>query len=132
MILHGERGVALGAVIITALIFAITAFVFLTMVLSQVQRAEGALSRLRAAYAAESGLVWATTRLWSDPNYPSAAPSTCITPGSCTTCTVAGNQASDQLSFDTDGNGSLETQVNITITNCGANRLHTLSAKVTY
>ena len=133
VILHDERGVALGVVIITALIFAIAAFAFLNVVLSQVQRAEGNLSRLRAAYAAESGLVWATQRLWRDANYPSAGPpSTCITPGpSCITC-APGNQAGDQLSVDTDGNGSAETTVGIAITNCGANRLHTLSAKVSY
>ena len=131
--LSEERGVTLAAVIITALIFAIAAFALLNMVLSQVQRAEGSLARQRAAYAAESGLVWATQRLCRDPNYPSAGPSsTCITPSSCTTCNTAGSQASDRLSLDTDGNGSLETQVNITVTNCGPNRLHTLSARVTY
>ena len=63
-----ERGAALGFVIAIAALFAIAVFAALVMALSARQHStEFYEQRLRARYAAESGIVWAMQRLWADP-----------------------------------------------------------------
>ena len=121
--LRHNRGSALGMVIITGVVFAIAAFSVLTMSFSGASHPAGTPQSFQARYAAEAGLVWAYERLWLDPNYPA---SSCVT-GPCTAaCT-------DTIPIDTDGNGPLPaTNVNITVTNCGPNNTHQVSARVTY
>ena len=115
-----ERGSTLVVVLITAVVFSITAVGVLFLSLALTQRAQHSKGRLRASYAAESGLVWAMERLWNDPAYPA---SSCITVP-CPSCTP-GQDLTDTLSVDT-------TQVTITVRNCGPGNEHQLSAKVTY
>ena len=70
-----QGAVVLGVVIITAIVFSVTAFAALTVANSRasVARILGA-SRLRAVYAAEAGLVWAMQQLYDDsPAFSSAA-----------------------------------------------------------
>ena len=68
---HTERGIVLGIVIITAVIFSIAAYAMLFVAMSHRQRIkEFDVDRLRARYAAEAGLVWAQEQLWDDPPPP--------------------------------------------------------------
>jgi len=64
-----KRGAALGLVLAVAALFSIAVFVALVMVLSARQHStEFYEQRLRARYAAESGIVWAMQQLWVDPS----------------------------------------------------------------
>ena len=69
----GERGIALGVVIITAVVFSVAAFAILTLSMGGAQQAGSYARRLKARYAAEAGLVWATQRLWGTPTWTSSA-----------------------------------------------------------
>ena len=65
----GERGVVLGVVIITSVIFGIAAFGLLSFAMNQAaQTSFVSEKRTRARYAAESGLVYAMEQLWVNPN----------------------------------------------------------------
>ena len=99
-----ERGVALGMVIVLALIFAVAAFGVMTMSVSRSQTYGRQTHRLKAQYAAEAGLVWATQRLWSNQAY----------------CGVPDPPPVNGMNID------------VTVTNCGAGRTHALTAKVLY
>jgi len=99
-----ERGIALGIVILTAVVFSVAAFAVLTLTLGGTQRSSASEQRLRAQYAAEAGLVWAMQRLWANPNY-------CGAP-------------------DPPAIGGIN--VDVTVTNCGAGNTHTISAKAAY
>jgi hypothetical protein len=69
-----DRGMVLGVVILTAVVFAIVAFGALTVALGGGQRAKQFHhERLRARYAAEAGVVWAMQQLWADPSWFSEA-----------------------------------------------------------
>ncbi len=113
-----ERGIALGIVILTAVVFAVAAFAVLTMALSrmQVSSTVGA-RRLKATYAAEAGLVWAMQQLWENP----------------TTWSAAGGTV---LPFDIDGDGTISPGEGVTVIMpaCGASPCpdRPLQAKVTY
>ncbi len=101
-----ERGIVLGIVIITAVIFSIAALGMLTVAMNQRQRVKVFdVNRLRARYAAEAGVVWAQEQLWENKNYCGAPqpPS----PINGLTVTVA-------------------------VTNCGANNTHRITARVNY
>lgn len=114
MRLSGERGVVLGIVIITAIIFGIAAFGLLSMAVNQARQATFvSQDRARARYAAESGLVMAMQELWVDQNDCVFGP----------------------YNLDTNGDGANETTV--TVTRSGIcppppNTLSTLQAKVTF
>ncbi|MBI4322761.1 MAG: hypothetical protein HY596_00620 [Candidatus Omnitrophica bacterium] len=99
-----ERGVALGMVIVMALIFAVAAFGVMTLSVSRSQTSGLQAHRLKAQYAAEAGLVWAMQRLWQDQAY-------------------CGEQDPPPINGLT---------VDVTVTNCGPGNTHTLSAKVLY
>ena len=99
-----ERGMALGAVIILSVVFAIAAFAAMTMSVSRAQTSGMQGRRLQAQYAAEAGVVFTMQRLWRDPTY-------------------CGNPAPPAISGMT---------VNVTVTNCGAGNSHTVQARVTY
>ena len=118
---NNERGVALGMVIVMALIFAVAAFGVMTLSVSRNQTSSRQAYRLRAQYAAEAGLVQATQRLWRDPTYPAAS---CID-GTCPACSPAGSSLTDTATV-------AGTSVAITVTNCGAGNVHALVAKVLY
>ena len=104
-----ERGLALGIVIITAVIFAIVAYAVLEMSVNKSQLSGYEEKRVRARYAAEAGLVQAYEKLWSDPTY-----------------------CGETMNFDSDGDPATpDQQVVITVTNCAGNE-HVLSAKVNF
>lgn len=107
--LSNDRGVALGIILITSVVFGIAAFGLLTLALSRA-RVGGFLGqeRIRAQYAAEAGLVKVMSRLWQNPAEPG--------PWS--------------YPLDTDNNGLNDTTVNVTRTPSGS--LSTLAAKVTW
>ena len=99
-----ERGIALGMVIVLALIFAVAAFGVMTLSVNRSQTSGRQTHRLKAQYAAEAGLVWATQRLWS----------------SQANCGVPDPPPINSMNVD------------VTVTNCGAGKTHTLLAKVLY
>ncbi len=105
-----NRGAALVAVIVTALITSIIAFGALLLAMSHAQTSDVQVDRLRAHYAAEAGLVLAQQKLWANPGY-----------------------CGEFWSLDTDGVGGVDpTNVSITVTNCGAGNSHRIQAKVIY
>ena len=127
-----ERGVALGAVIMTAVVFSVAAVAALTMVLSRANLLKFAdESRLRARFAAEAGLVWAAQQLFEDPDILTDA-SKCFTgnsnPDFCDPPAVDAD-----FCVDTDGNGKPETKVDIVANPCPVSGTveTTLKAKVT-
>ena len=66
---HDERGMALGIVLMTSIVFAIAAYGVLTMAVSRAQQEDFfGDRRIRAHMAAEAGLVWAMQKLWADSN----------------------------------------------------------------
>jgi len=101
---NNERGMALGMVIVMALIFAVAAFGVMTLSVSRSQTSGRQAHRLKAQYAAEAGLVWATQRLWRDQAY----------------CGTPDPPAINGMSVD------------VTVINCGAGHTHALIAKVLY
>ena len=112
-------------VLVTAVIFSIAAFGALTMAVSRARQANYVSEdRIRARYAAEAGLVWAMQQLWAN---PATFPNVCCNAG------CAGTKQSASWPIDTDGGGPLPaTNVDVAVDNCGPDRLHTLSAKVTF
>jgi len=63
-----ERGIALGVVILSAIMFSAAAVAVLQMSMNSSQTSDFHEQRLRARYAAEAGLVWAMQKLWADPS----------------------------------------------------------------
>lgn len=63
---QGERGAALGMVVVIAVCFSIAAFTALILALSRTRTKDFYKRRVVAHYAAEAGLVWAMQRLWVD------------------------------------------------------------------
>ena len=108
--LLNDRGIALGVVLMTAVIFSVAAFAVLTMALSGQQRLK-VLSKdhLSAQYAAEAGVVWVMQRLWNDPTY-----------------------CANNTPLPSPPNPINGLTVNVTVTNCGANNPHQINAKVIY
>ena len=110
---RGERGVVLGIVLITSVIFGIAAFGLLSLALGQAWQATAVSEdRIRARYAAETGLVKVMQRLW--------ASSAECGPWS--------------YSLDTDDDGTNDTTATVTATNCprAPGTLSTLKATVTF
>ena len=110
--MRNERGMALGFVLIIALLGAIAAYAILMLAISQARHSAFSQERPSARYAAEAGLVWARQRLWEDP----------------TSCFPA----NPDLSVDADGDGTAETNVDIVASSCGATDRRTLTAQVVY
>ena len=113
--------IALSIVTVMAFMFATTAFAVLFMGIGRARRI-AIKDSSRARYAAEAALVYVMQKLWANPNYPSA----------CCKVGCNGTTKTDTLALDTDANGTNETTVNLTVTNCGEGNEHALSAKVTY
>ena len=119
---NNERGIALGVVILSALVFSAAAFAMMTMSMGRVQSSDTDAKRLRSQYAAEAGMVMAMERVRADMMGAATYP-----PG----CPVGGTGTVD-MNLDTDDNGSAETKVTITVTNCGTGVDQKISAKVSY
>ena len=117
---RGERGMALGIVILSAIAFTAAAFAVLMMSWGRTQASEFQEDRLRARYAAEAGLVRAMQRLWNEATVPY--------PPGC----AAGATGTDSLPFDTNGDGTDDATVMVTVTNCGPGNQHEVTAKVVY
>ena len=62
-----RRGIALGVVILTSVVFSIAAYAVLFMMMGLKQRNRFYEQNLRVRYATEAGMVWATQRLWASP-----------------------------------------------------------------
>lgn len=62
-----QKGIALTAVIMASVVFAVAAFAVLMVALSMARRGGFDARRLQARYAAEAGLVWAKENLWNNP-----------------------------------------------------------------
>ncbi len=106
-----RRGIALGVVILTSIVFSIAAYAVLFMMMGLKQRTNFYERNLRARYATEAGLVWASQRLWANP-------------GDCF-------NANPDFSIDDDANPlTPDIRVDIIRNPCAGNS--TLQAKVVY
>jgi hypothetical protein len=106
--MRNERGVVLGLIIITSVIFGIAAFGILLLAMSRLRQSKYlGEDRLRAGYAAEAGLVMAMQELWVDPADCAFGPYTI-----------------------TDGTNN--TTVTVTATPCPGGAASKLQAKVTW
>ena len=116
--LGDERGVVLGLVIVTSIIFGIAAFGLLIFAMSRLRVSNylGA-DRFRAGYAAEAGLVKAMQELWRDPNDCAFGPA---------------NNGVYTLDTYNDGDPSNDTTVTVTTTGCPPAPGTKLQAKVTF
>lgn len=68
-----ERGIALGVVVVMAMVFAVGAFGTMMLSTSRGQVSGLQAHRLKAQYAAEAGLVTAMQKLWGNPEWSSPA-----------------------------------------------------------
>lgn len=67
-LVRDKRGVVLGLIIITSVIFGIAAFGILMLAMSRMRQSNYlGEDRLRAQYAAEAGIVKAMQELWANP-----------------------------------------------------------------
>lgn len=111
-----RRGIALGIVVVTSLVFAIAAYAVLYAANSLGSRANFQKRNTSARYAAEAGLVWAMQKLWANP-------AECF-------------NANPDFSFDTDGNPTTKAMaVDVIATPCPtavAGAEMKLQAKVAY
>jgi Tfp pilus assembly protein PilX len=109
-LVRDKRGVVLGLIIITSVIFGIAAFGILMLAMSRMRQSNYlGEDRLRAQYAAEAGIVKAMQELWRD----------------STDC--AFGPASDGVYTITDGTNT--TTVTVTAVGCPPAKLQ---AKVTF
>ena len=116
------RGVALGIVVVIALVCAVAAYVVLMAATSEARRAKFFRERTEARHLAEAGLVVAMQKLWNESvtPYPPGCP--------------AGGTATATEAVDTNGNGvdASDPTVAVTVVNCGVGNQHTLQATVSY
>ena len=66
-----QRGMVLGLVLMTSIVFAMMAYAALVWALTRARTAPVTLRRLQARYAAEGGLAWAMQRLYRTPSWTS-------------------------------------------------------------
>ena len=100
-----ERGaIVLGMTILTAILAAIASFAVLQLAIAYSLQGRFFVNRTPYRYAAEAGLVWAQEQLWNNPAYCGAPDPPVI-------------------------NG---VTVDVTVTNCGAGNVHTISANAVY
>ena len=66
---NNQRGLVLGMVILSALMFSAAAVAVLNLSATSSYTADRQANRLQARYAAEAGLVWAMQHLWVDDAY---------------------------------------------------------------
>lgn len=63
-----ERGLALGIIILSSVMFSAAAVAVLNFAVSNSQHADQQEGRLQDRYAAEAALVWAMQKLWANPS----------------------------------------------------------------
>jgi Tfp pilus assembly protein PilX len=119
-----ERGAVLVIVMISALVAAIVAYAELFVSASQAKHARFYRERTDARYLAEAAIVIAREKLFNEAATP-------FPPG----CPPGGTQTVTEH-VDVNGNGVstdlVDRAVEVTVTNCGAGRLHLVTAKVMY
>jgi hypothetical protein len=86
---RNQHGIALGLVIIIAMMVSIAAFGVLMMGVTNARTGGLSQDRLAARYAAEGGVVWAMQKLYANPNFcgtqgvPVGALTATVTVSSC-------------------------------------------------
>ncbi len=118
--MRNDRGAVLGITIMTALICGIAAYAVLQASVSEARHTKFMKGRVGARYLSEAALIIAKEKLWNEATTP-------YPPG----CAAGGMMTMTEL-VDTNGDGTGDTPVNVTITNCGAGNQHTIAAKATY
>ena len=109
--MRNERGAVIWVSIVTAMIFGIAAYAALYLAMSQARRSAVFAQQPGARYLTEAAQMVTRARLWDDPTLClSAAP----------------------VSIDTNGDSIGDTNVEVTITNCGAGNSHEIKTRVVY
>jgi Tfp pilus assembly protein PilX len=119
-------GAILAIVILTALIASLAAYGILIFAMGHARRSAAIQARMQARYVAEAGLVIAMEHLHNEAT-------TSPYPPSCTGVNVGTKQSKAEF-VDTTGPSGVpdgtaaapDPQVQVTITNCGAGRNHTI------
>ena len=105
MRLTSERGaIVLGMTILTALLCAIACLAVLQLAIGYARQGRFFVNRTPYRFATEGGIVWAQEQLWVNPNY-------------------CGNPDPPVINGVT---------VDVSVTNCGAGNIHTITAKASY
>ena len=117
-----QRGAILGIVVIIAFICAVSVYSLLFIASSETRRARYFRDRTEAHYVAEAAMVIAREKLWGEAITP--YPPGCPPGGTLTTLEPV----------DTNSNGidPSDPTVPVTVTNCGAGRVHRLQTKATF
>lgn len=125
--LKSNKGMILGIALILAAIFALVSYANLALAVAQAEQAQFWRERPAARYAAEAGVIIVKERLWLNPNYGGG-------PSAKTNCPVLGSNRTwtEQVDSDGAGIGPDDLSVTITLTNCGQDRRHNISAQVLY
>ncbi|MBI4342305.1 MAG: hypothetical protein HY599_02935 [Candidatus Omnitrophica bacterium] len=90
--------------IITAFLCAVASYAVLQLAIAYARQGQFFVNRTPYRYATEAGVVWAQEQLWNNANY-------------------CGNPDPPVI------NG---VAIDVTVTNCGAGNVHTITAKATY
>lgn len=94
---HHERGAALGFVIMMSLMFSVGVAAVMLMAGSAAQRGAQSMQEMRATFALNTGMQWAKQQLMANPTFSTP-------PGGT------------NVSFDANGNGTIEPDEQITVT----------------
>lgn len=120
-----QRGAVLGIAVLSAVVGSFAAYALLMLALVRARQAQFSIAgRPKARYLAEAALVVARAKLWGEDVIPYPDPTS--------SCMVPGSDAVATEDIDTDGDGLGDTQVDVTVTNCGAPGPHTVTARVVY
>jgi len=124
-LLRTDRGAALLIfVMTTAVLASIGAYATLFTAANQARLGQFSQGRGDARYIAEAGVVIAMERLWRNPNYPNAL---CATDPPNTP-----RDTTEYVDINNNGVASAgdgDAVVTVTVTNCGAGRLHKITAQ---
>ena len=124
-LLRTNHGAALLVfVMTTAVLASIGAYATLFTAANQARLGQFSQGRGDARYIAEAGVVIAMEQLWRDPTYPNAA---CATDPPNTSRSTTEYVDINNNGVATAGDG--DAKVTITVTNCGAGRLHKITAQ---
>lgn len=115
-----QRGAVLGIVVLIAIIGSIAAYTVLMLSVAGARQSLLATRRTQARYLAEAAMVVAMQQLWAEAVTPY--------PGAC----VPGTDAVTTELLDTDGDGTGDAPVEVTVTNCGPGGSHAVAARVMY
>lgn len=121
--MHNQRGAILGILIPAALVSAIAAYAVLQASVSEARHAAFVRGHVEARYLSEAAIVIARQKLWDEATTPY--------PAGCT----GGNIGTDMVaveSVDTNGDGTGDVNINVTVTNCGPGNRHAVSAQAIY